>query len=162
VENGRLVKPGKVVGAMETFAEGKVPQKGRFGKRMFLEKRLLRQDFRLKENRFHCKRSRPGIYCASAFSRKVFFDLKEKNEGIYESLGGKKGKGKNLPAFFGPRPCTFAYTRIGKSAGTREPSVQRTTVPNIRYVPSGPPGASNALRRDISTRCGPFPLLSKS
>jgi hypothetical protein len=64
--------PGKVEWAMETFARGKVPQKGRFGKKMFLEKRRLRQDFRLKENRFHCKRSGTGIYCASAFSRKVF------------------------------------------------------------------------------------------
>jgi hypothetical protein len=38
--------PGKVEWAMETFAEGKVPQKRRFGKKMFLEKRRLRQDFR--------------------------------------------------------------------------------------------------------------------
>ncbi|WP_293012645.1 hypothetical protein [Mongoliibacter sp.] len=41
---------------------------------------------------------------------------------------------KDLPVSFVRRPCTFPYTRIGKRAGTWEPSVQRTTSFNIRLT----------------------------
>jgi hypothetical protein len=132
VENGRKGCREKWSGQWKPLQKAKCRKRGVLEKRCFWKNAACGRIFDLNENRFHCKRSGTGIYCAPAFSRKVFFDLKEKMKGYVKALEEKEEKGKKPSCFLWASALhlrLYPYRQKSRNPGAFRPENNSTQHP---------------------------------